>query len=80
MMSVHFKVDGNEFLPGKPDSIFEGEFATAQPRSYDVAADGRFLMIRLVPDRENKRNKAIYPSVLRTILNWSEELKGIRGR
>ena len=74
MMAVRFKVEGTEFLPEKPVQLFEGDFATANPRSYDVAADGRFLMIRPIPDTENKWNKAVYPSTLRIVLNWTDEL------
>ena len=75
MMAVRFSVSGGKFLPEKPSTLFEGQFATAQPRSYDVATDGRFLMMQTPPDKQNERSKAIFPSRLRFVLNWTDELQ-----
>jgi Tol biopolymer transport system component len=80
MMSVRFKVEGTAFVPEKPVLLFEGDFQTASPRSYDVAADGRFLMVRITPDPENKWNKSVYPSTLRIVLNWNDELRRLMSR
>jgi Tol biopolymer transport system component len=80
MMSVRFKVEGTSFLPEKPVLLFEGDFQTAQPRSYDVAADGRFLMVRIIPDTENTWNRTVNPSTLRIVLNWNDELRRLMSR
>ena len=51
------------FWPAR--SLFEHRYAdSSQPPSYDVAADGRFLMVK---------NSA--PPPIRLTLNWFEELK-----
>jgi serine/threonine-protein kinase len=55
--------DGPSFSAGRPRQVFDGRFAD----SYDVAADGRFLMIRN-PSRTG-------PDELRFVLNWFENLK-----
>jgi serine/threonine-protein kinase len=80
MMSVRFKAEGAKFLPEKPVMLFDGEFAGSIPRSYDVASDGRFLMIRPTPDPDNKWNKTVYPSKLRLVLNWTDELQRLMSR
>ena len=41
-----------EFSPGEPTLLFEEHYVRLSPRAYDVAADGRFLMIR----EENYKN------------------------
>jgi Tol biopolymer transport system component len=53
---------------GRPRVLFEGRFAagSAGLPAYDVAADGRFLMLR------QERDSA--PRELRTILDWFTEL------
>ena len=61
MMAVAIS-SGTEFSPGRPTRLFEGSYAN----SYDVAADGRFLMIRREPQ----------PVVqLNLVQNWFEELE-----
>jgi Tol biopolymer transport system component len=80
MMSVRFKVEGAEFLPEKPVVLFEGDYFGAIPRSYDVASDGRFLMIRFTAGREIKWLKTVFPSTLRIVLNWTDELQRLMSR
>jgi serine/threonine-protein kinase len=80
MMSVRFKVEGAEFLPEKPVVLFEGDYFGAIPRSYDVASDGRFLMIRFTAGGENKWFKTVFPSTLRIVLNWTDELQRLMSR
>jgi len=57
---------------GRPVMLFEGSFVTgsAGGPAYDVAPDGRFLMMRAVGGHE--------PLQLRVVLNWFDELKGGR--
>ena len=80
MMAVRYKVSSSEFLPEKPVVLFEGRFATANPRSYDVAPDGRFLMMQANRDEQNERDKKIFPSTLRVVLNWTDGVRRLMAR
>jgi hypothetical protein len=75
MMAVRFTTNGDEFVPEKPVMLFQGEFATAVPRSYDVSSDGRFLMIQRIPDTQGEWDRKVYPSALHIVLNWTQELQ-----
>ncbi len=70
MMAVNITTDP-AFTAGKPRMLFEEDrFQPSLPvRSYDVAADGRFLMLD-VPEQPAER-----VTELRVVLNWFEELK-----
>ena len=52
-----------------PRTLFEGGFDPGSERAYDVAADGRFVMIESEPN-DNTASASIV-----VVLNWSEELK-----
>jgi hypothetical protein len=55
---------------GRPVQLFEGDYLFSPgPRSFDVAPDGRFLMLRPAGDASASR-----PDVV-VVLNWTEELK-----
>ncbi|MDA2930045.1 protein kinase [Acidobacteria bacterium AH-259-O06] len=62
---------GAELKIGDPEMLFEGRFLpTGRPdarRNYDIAPDGRFLMI--------KREQDVTPTEFSILLNWFEELK-----
>jgi serine/threonine protein kinase len=49
--------------------LFEGRFDSGSERAYDVAPDGRFVMI------ENEPNDNTTSASIVVVLNWSEELK-----
>jgi eukaryotic-like serine/threonine-protein kinase len=57
------------FRASAPRLLFEGRYARMgwPQANYDVAADGRFLMIR--------GDEQALPTTLRAVLNWSEELR-----
>jgi Tol biopolymer transport system component len=58
------------FRAGTPRKLFEGRyFAQLLGRTYDVAPDGRFLMIKV-----SSTAPAIRPRIV-VIANWTEELK-----
>jgi len=59
------------FSYGRPEVLFEGDYDTHRARNYDVAADGRFLMVKDVtpPDRASAREHLVL------VQNWIEELK-----
>ncbi|MHC4571282.1 MAG: serine/threonine-protein kinase [Planctomycetota bacterium] len=55
-----FKVTGSEVL-------FEGQYLMGARHNYDVAPDGRFLMIQ--------QSEELTPPCIHVVLNWFEELK-----
>ena len=58
------------FSAGPPRMLFEGQYNTvALSRSYDVAPDGRFLMIL----RKDRPPAKVTQMIL--VQNWFEELK-----
>ena len=66
---------GNEFSFAAPKLLFSGPYvhmqrAAGAARNYDVARDGRFLMI--LPSDENT---AAAPGSIVVVQNFSEELK-----
>ena len=59
------------FSHGTPSVLFEGNYHISElARSYDVAADGRFVMIKPVPLRSGVSSRGI-----QVVLNWAEELE-----
>jgi serine/threonine-protein kinase len=78
MMSVPFKVSGADFVPETPAMLFQGAFLGTTPaRMYDIAPDGRFLMVQPIPSKTGARDTKIFPSTLRIIINWTAELDAI---
>jgi hypothetical protein len=77
MYSIRFKVSGNDFIPDKPVLLFQQPplvGGTTVRASYDVAPDGRFLLNQAIPEGVDDRNRKIFPSTLRVILNWNDEV------
>ncbi len=70
MMAVKITTDPT-FIAGKPRMLFEeAGYQPSEPfRSYDVAADGRFLMLEMAEQPSQRVTE------LRVVLNWFEELK-----
>jgi hypothetical protein len=68
MMAVPVET-GVSFTAGTPELLFEGRFKLGVhgSLSYDVSADGRFLMIERSREETTDR--------LHLVLNWFEELK-----
>ena len=62
---------GTSLVARPPRVLFEGGFALGVPGvpNYDVAPDGRFLMIRLTDEEEQERR------TIRIVLDWVEELR-----
>jgi serine/threonine-protein kinase len=57
---------------GAPEKLFEGSyFSVDGPSMYDVARDGRFLMLKPIGDNLQSRT----PKNLIVVENWAEELK-----
>jgi hypothetical protein len=72
MMAVAISTEA-ELAPGKPTLLFEGAyemgtaFGPVPGTNYDVAPDGRFVMIR--------RGESAGPAQINVVQNWFEELK-----
>ena len=59
-----------DFKYSVPRQLFEGPYVSTAPlRSYDVAADGPFIMVRQQPPPDQP------VTTLNVVLNWAEELK-----
>jgi len=75
MMAVPFTPDGNTPRFGQPTELFPGNYMMAlpgAPRMYDVAPDGRFLMLKYVTP-SNQRDD-LGPQVV-LVQNWLDELR-----
>ena len=42
---------------------------------YDVTADGRFLINQPVAEAATERNRRMFPTSLRFVLNWTEDVR-----
>jgi hypothetical protein len=77
-MAVPFTVAGESFRPGKPVALFEqgslGSGTTVRA-TYDVAADGRFLLNQPIPDAAQERSRRMAPVSLRFVLNWTQGIQ-----
>jgi eukaryotic-like serine/threonine-protein kinase len=70
LTAVSVQTSGANFVFGNPAKLFDHTAdGPSSPRDYDVAPDGRFLMI--------KRNVSggRRPAAIVVVLNWFEELK-----
>ena len=61
---------GAEPIIGRPQKLFEGDFLEWGSSDYDVARDGRFLMVRSATSALGR--------ALNVRLNWIEELKKLK--
>ena len=74
MMSVRFRADGNTFVPERPVFLFDGVTPRTNARAYDVTNDGRFLFPKARTEQAEDRLRKIFPSSLRIVLHWTDEL------
>jgi hypothetical protein len=69
---------GVTFTAGSPTKVLDAKYfnggANANARTYDVARDGRFLMIKGSPDDEDVRADRLI-----VVVNWREDLKAALG-
>ena len=79
MMAVSVTVDDDSIEFGRPTRLFATDDyqGTFPVRNWDVAPDGRFLMLRKVSTEERVRimNQA-FPDRIRLIQNWTSTLVG----
>ena len=43
--------------------------------NFDVAPDGRFLLDQPVAEGIEERDRIVFPSTLRLVLNWTDEMQ-----
>jgi serine/threonine-protein kinase len=61
---------GSAFVAGVPEMLFSGNYYTDLSRTYDVASDGRFLLIK----GDGQSGSSLSPSMT-VVLNWVDELQ-----
>jgi len=78
LLAVPFAISNGSFVPGKPIELFRqpalGSGTTVRA-TYDVSRDGRFLFNQAIPEIAAERNRKLFPSSLRFILNWTEDVQ-----
>jgi serine/threonine-protein kinase len=78
LFAVPFTVTDGAFVPGTPVELFRqpalGSGTTVRA-TYDVSRDGRFLFNQGIPEVAADRTRKIFPSSLRFIQNWAEEVQ-----
>jgi hypothetical protein len=80
MHAVPVRVDGGGLTLGRPRELFRGDFTRVAPNtSYDVASDGRFLMLRSLPNHPDVAQWERGASSIRIVDNWFTELQGKLG-
>ena len=76
--SVKIELHGERLRPGLPVELFEGgPYEGSTPvRSYDVAPDGRFLLLKFSDEAARTALRGeFFPTRIRFIQNWFEELE-----
>jgi eukaryotic-like serine/threonine-protein kinase len=77
LIAVPFTVSNGSFVPGTSIELFRQPAlggGTTVRATYDVSRDGRFLFMQGAPDVAAERTRRIFPSSLRFILNWTDEV------
>ena len=68
MMATAVVHEGEELAFGKPHTLFEAQYESHWiGTNYDLAPDGRFLMIKTPPE--------LAPRQIHVVLDWFEELE-----
>jgi eukaryotic-like serine/threonine-protein kinase len=78
MNAVPFTLSGTSFVPGKPVVLFNQNTlggGTTVRTTYDVSAEGRFLMNQAIAEAAQARASKINPISLRFVLNWTQEVQ-----
>ncbi len=75
-MSVAVAVRDSQLQPSPPQELFSGGYMEAWPvRAYDVAPDGRFLLIKEDPEAARSGFTGYFPSHIRLVPNWFQEIE-----
>ena len=77
--AVKIDINGNRLTADPPTELFqdvESRYAGSGPvRSYDVAPDGRFLVLKEEGNVRTAATEQHFPTRIRIVQNWFEELK-----
>ncbi len=75
--SVRLHVEGDRVTPEQPEKLFEGFYQQSYPiRSYDVAPDGRFLLVKLSDESSlSAAIEELFPTHIQVVQNWFAELQ-----
>jgi hypothetical protein len=75
--AVQLHADGDHVTPGQPEKMFEGDYYwTKTTRSYDVAPDGRFLLIKGSGEPSDSAViEELFPTSIQVVQNWFAELE-----
>jgi dipeptidyl aminopeptidase/acylaminoacyl peptidase len=74
--AVPITIDGENLRPGTPLKLFDLHHTAYPVRSWDVGADGRFLVTGEKTDADlDLIRDRFYPDRIHVVLNWFEELK-----
>ena len=77
--AVKIYINGNRLTADPPTELFgnvESRYAGSGPvRSYDVAPDGRFLVLKEEGNVRTAATEQHFPTRIRIVQNWFEELK-----
>jgi eukaryotic-like serine/threonine-protein kinase len=71
LMSVKVYASSTTFSAGNPTKVLDAKYASGEFGTYDVAPDGRFLMMKETGSPEPDAT----PASMIVVLNWFEELK-----
>lgn len=77
IIATSIEVTSDRLHPGRPQKLFRGPYVTGNPiRTYDVGADGRFVMIKAAPDSTilKLRDERIFDHI-RLVQNWFAEIE-----
>lgn len=75
-LSVAVTVGDSRLQPAAPQELFSGRYNEAWPvRAYDVAPDGRFLLIKQDPAAWESAFLDYFPSRIRLVPNWFQEIE-----
>ncbi len=79
--AVKIEINGNRLTADPPTELFgdvESRYAGSGPvRSYDVAPDGRFLLLKEEGNVRTAATEQHFPTRIRIVQNWFEELKSL---
>ena len=78
LYSSHLEFEGDQLKPGRTERLFGLEHyrITSPIRSFDIAADGRILLVREPePANRDEAVERIFPDRIDVVLNWFVELE-----
>jgi serine/threonine-protein kinase len=77
LLAVPIAEDGDFLVPGRPQELFQGFIVAGSPlRAYDVAPDGRFLLVKYPDDSAlTPIIDKVFPTRIRVVQNWFAELE-----